>query len=75
MPKQNNHPEEKPPGPSALERPDVIYGFVYEVFFLTLLAGLHALCHFGSTTSCHVVTMYPEEVNRPEDRCKGRIIF
>jgi hypothetical protein len=32
MPKQNNNPEEKPLGPSTFEQPDVIYGFVYEVF-------------------------------------------
>lgn len=56
----------------CLDSPDVIYSLVYEVFFLTPLAGIHTLCHFRVHTSCHMVTMCPEQVNRLGDSYKGR---
>lgn len=67
MTKQNNKQKEKLPGPPVFgQRRCYLQPCLWSIF-LTLLARIHTLCHFGVHTSCHMVTMCPEQVNRLED--------
>lgn len=72
--KQNSR-KEKLPGPPVSGQPRCYLQLCLWSNFLTLLARIHRLCHFRAHTSCHMVTMCPEQVNRLRDCYEGRKIF
>lgn len=73
--KQNNLPEEKPPDPPVFGQPRCYLQPCLWSIFLTPLARSHTRCHFRAHTSCHMVTVCLEQVNRLGDYYKGRKIF
>lgn len=75
MTNQNNNQKEKLAGPPVFGQPRCYLQPCLWSIFLTLLARIHTLCHFRAHTSCHVVMMGPEQVNRLEDYYKGRKVF